>query len=116
MSTVAPLSVLVVDDEVRSLETLRRTLEDHFTIYTAECADDALEVMERECIQIVMSDQRMPGMSGVEFLRARAAPVARHHPHDPVGLHRRRGHHHRHQRGGHLAVPAQALAARTSCC
>jgi PleD family two-component response regulator len=35
MSTRTPLSVLVVDDEQRSLETLRRTLEDHFTVFTA---------------------------------------------------------------------------------
>jgi two-component system, NtrC family, response regulator HupR/HoxA len=70
VSTVAPLSVLVVDDEVRALETLRRTLEDHFTIFTAASADEGIEVMERECVQIVMSDQRMPGTSGVEFLRS----------------------------------------------
>ena len=69
MSTRAPLSVLVVDDEARSLETLRRTLEDHFTIFTAASAEEGLAMMERDLIHIVMSDQRMPGTSGVEFLR-----------------------------------------------
>ncbi len=63
------LSLLVVDDEQRSLETLRRTLEDHFTIFTATSAEQGLATMESEYIQIVLSDQRMPGSSGVEFLR-----------------------------------------------
>jgi two-component system, NtrC family, response regulator HupR/HoxA len=65
----APLTVLVVDDEVRALETLQRTLEDHFTIFTAVSADEGMAVMEREYVHIVVSDQRMPGTSGVEFLR-----------------------------------------------
>ena len=69
MSTRAHLSVLVVDDEQRSLETLRRTLDDHFTVFTAASAEEGLVVMEREFVQIVVSDQRMPGSSGVEFLR-----------------------------------------------
>ncbi len=70
MTARAPLSVLVVDDEQRSLETLRRTLEDHFTIFSAVSAEEGMTVMESEYIQIVLSDQRMPGTSGVEFLRS----------------------------------------------
>ncbi|MDP2368456.1 sigma-54-dependent transcriptional regulator [Rhodoferax sp.] len=69
MTQRAPLSVLIVDDEARSLETLRRTLEDHFTVFTAACAEDGLALMQSECVQIVVSDQRMPGTSGVAFLR-----------------------------------------------
>ena len=65
----APLAVLVVDDEVRSLETLRRTLEDSFVVLTAVSAEAALEVLQNESVQIVLSDQRMPGTSGVELLR-----------------------------------------------
>ncbi len=70
MTPRPPLSVLVVDDEQRSLETLRRTLEDHFTIFTAISAEEGFSLMEGEYIQIVLSDQRMPGTSGVEFLRS----------------------------------------------
>ncbi|HRC60871.1 MAG TPA: sigma-54 dependent transcriptional regulator [Candidatus Propionivibrio aalborgensis] len=65
----APLSVLVVDDEQRSLETLRRTLEEDFTVFTALSAEEGNAVMGREFVHIVLSDQRMPGTSGVEFLR-----------------------------------------------
>ena len=69
MSTRIPLAVLVVDDEKRSLETLKRTLEDHFSVFTASSAEEGNAVMERELVQIVLSDQRMPGSSGVAFLR-----------------------------------------------
>ena len=69
MKARAPLTVLVVDDEQRSLETLRRTLEEDFTVLTAPSAEEAELVMAREFVHIVLSDQRMPGLSGVEFLR-----------------------------------------------
>jgi two-component system response regulator HupR/HoxA len=62
-------TVLVVDDEVRSLEALRRTLEEDFEVFTASSAEEAQTVMEREWVQIIVCDQRMPGMTGVEFLK-----------------------------------------------
>ncbi|HEX7488756.1 MAG TPA: sigma-54 dependent transcriptional regulator [Anaeromyxobacteraceae bacterium] len=66
-------AVLVVDDEVRSLEALARTLEEEFTVFTAASAEDALVILRREQVTIILCDQRMPGTSGVEFLkRARA--------------------------------------------
>jgi two-component system response regulator HupR/HoxA len=65
----APQAVLVVDDEVRSLEALTRTLEEDFVVFTAASADEALAVLRREFVAIVLCDQRMPGTSGVEFLK-----------------------------------------------
>jgi two-component system response regulator HupR/HoxA len=62
-------AVLVVDDEPRALETLRRTLEDDFFVLAAGSAAEALAVMEREFVQVVLCDQRMPGTSGIEFLK-----------------------------------------------
>jgi two-component system response regulator HupR/HoxA len=69
MKSRAPLAVLVVDDEQRSLETLRRTLEEDFTVFTAISAEEGEVIMAREFVHIVLCDQRMPGMQGVEFLR-----------------------------------------------
>ena len=69
MKPRAPLTVLVVDDELRSLEALRRTLEEDFTVLTAPSAEEGELIMGREFVQIVLSDQRMPGTQGVEFLR-----------------------------------------------
>jgi two-component system response regulator HupR/HoxA len=60
--------VLVVDDELRSQEALRRTLEDEFRVFTASGAAEAQAIMEREPSQVILCDQRMPGTTGVEFL------------------------------------------------
>lgn len=62
-------TVLVIDDEVRSQEALRRTLDEDFEVFTASSAEEALAILEREWIQIVLTDQRMPGTSGVALLR-----------------------------------------------
>ena len=62
-------TVLVVDDELRSQEALRRTLDEEFEVFTASSAAEALEILAREWIQVVLTDQRMPGTSGVALLR-----------------------------------------------
>jgi len=68
MSKTLP-SILLVDDEVRVLESLQRLLEDDFDVYLAISPDEAMTVMTDEWIQVVISDQRMPVMTGVEFLQ-----------------------------------------------
>jgi len=62
-------TVLVIDDEVRSQEALRRTLEEDFEVFTASSAAEARVIMEGQSIQVVLTDQRMPEVSGVEFLK-----------------------------------------------
>ena len=61
-------TVLVVDDELRSVQSIARTLEDDFNVLTALCAQEALEILENEWVQLVFCDQRMPEMTGVELL------------------------------------------------
>jgi two-component system sensor histidine kinase/response regulator len=61
--------ILVVDDEVFNLETLKRTFRQHYTIFTATSGAEGLEILAREQIHIVISDQRMPAMTGTEFLK-----------------------------------------------
>ncbi|MCW9035709.1 MAG: sigma-54 dependent transcriptional regulator [Rhodospirillales bacterium] len=60
--------VLVIDDEVRSLETLQRMLSDEFQVLTANSAREAEELLEGEMVSAILCDQRMPEMTGVEFL------------------------------------------------
>ncbi|WP_297312521.1 sigma-54 dependent transcriptional regulator [Neptuniibacter sp.] len=61
-------TVLCVDDEIRSLETLERTLDEEFNVLTASDADQAMELLEQHDVQAILCDQRMPGKTGVEFL------------------------------------------------
>ncbi len=63
--------VLFVDDEVNILKALQRLLRNEgWTVLTASRGSDALEMMERTPAQVVVSDQRMPEMSGVDLLSA----------------------------------------------
>jgi two-component system response regulator HupR/HoxA len=62
-------TVLVVDDEVRSQDALRRTLDEDFTVFTASSAEEARGLLQRQPVSVVLCDQRMPGMSGVTFLK-----------------------------------------------
>ncbi|MFC3682584.1 sigma-54-dependent transcriptional regulator [Hydrogenophaga luteola] len=62
-------TVLVVDDEVRSQDALRRTLDEDFTVFTASSADEARGLLQRQPVSVILCDQRMPGMTGVNFLK-----------------------------------------------
>ena len=61
-------SVLVVDDEKHSVASMRMALEDDFNVLEATNAAEALALMEEHWVQVVLSDQRMPGTTGIELL------------------------------------------------
>ncbi len=62
-------SLLLVDDEQNILKSLKRLLIDvDCKIITAESGEAGLKLFENNTIQVVVSDYRMPGMNGVEFL------------------------------------------------
>jgi len=67
--------ILVIDDEVRSQESLRRIFEDEdYQVLTAGSGEQAEGILQSEMVDVILCDQRMPGMTGVEFLkRARDA-------------------------------------------
>jgi signal transduction histidine kinase len=67
MST-ASARILVVDDEPRALELVVRTLRKVGHVETAPSADVARGMLEAGSFDLVISDQRMPGMSGVDLL------------------------------------------------
>jgi FixJ family two-component response regulator len=77
VSEPVPPSVLCVDDEHHILSTLRRLfLEEGWRVRCASSGSEALAALEREPVGVVISDQRMPEMSGTELLRE----VKKRHP------------------------------------
>ena len=68
-TTPAETSLLLVDDEPGILSSLRRLLRPNgYRIHTAEGGAAGLEILEREPIDLVISDMRMPEMDGARFL------------------------------------------------
>lgn len=74
-------AVLCVDDEPNILSAMRRLLRGSgCRVLTAHGGDEALQLLEREPVQLVISDMRMPGMDGAELLsrvRARWPEITR---------------------------------------
>jgi len=62
--------VLCVDDEVQILHTLERMLRlRQYDVFTASGGNEGLKILVKEHIDVVISDHRMPGMNGSEFLK-----------------------------------------------
>ena len=77
MSEKSRSRILVVDDEEAILETMTFTFEDEYEVLTSSDARRALDVLDQNApVAVVLTDQRMPNMSGVEFL----SEVWKRHP------------------------------------
>ena len=61
--------VLLVDDEERILRTLGMLLKMQYQVFSTTDGHEALRVLEREKIQLIISDQRMPVITGTQLLR-----------------------------------------------
>lgn len=59
--------ILYVDDEKPNRVVMKHNLSEEFTLYLAETAHDALECLEKDFVAVLLADQRMPGMTGVEL-------------------------------------------------
>jgi CheY-like chemotaxis protein len=63
-------TLLLVDDEPSILSSLRRLLRgDGYRILTANSGSEGLQILAENAVDVIVSDQRMPEMTGVEFLR-----------------------------------------------
>ena len=58
-------TILIVDDEKNTREGLRLALEDDYDVYTASNADEAFNLMEVETFDLILTDLRMAGISGM---------------------------------------------------
>jgi|SRR5690606_607573 len=62
------ISVLYVDDEANNLISFKATFRLKYKIYTALSGAEAMKIIEQHPIDVIITDQRMPQMTGVEFL------------------------------------------------
>ncbi|HQE12333.1 MAG TPA: response regulator [Flavipsychrobacter sp.] len=75
------INILYVDDEVNNLISFKATFRLKFKIFTAESGKEAIKILDENDIHIIITDQRMPEMTGVEFL----VSILEKHP-DPMRI------------------------------
>jgi response regulator RpfG family c-di-GMP phosphodiesterase len=69
--------ILVVDDEPEMLFSLKSLLRPGYEVYTAGSGAEGIRILQEHAVHLVMTDQRMPEMTGVEFL----SRIKCEHPH-----------------------------------
>jgi CheY-like chemotaxis protein len=68
--SASEIVILLVDDEPSILSALRRSLRrEGWEIQTASSGEEGLALLAERAVSLVVSDQKMPGMGGLEFLR-----------------------------------------------
>ncbi len=72
-------TILYIDDEESNLRIFKNTFRRDFNIFTANSAQNALEILKEVDTDVLITDQRMPGMSGIELLKE----VKKHYPDIP---------------------------------
>jgi response regulator RpfG family c-di-GMP phosphodiesterase len=63
------ISILYVDDEENNLFSFKATFRLKYKVFTAISGADAIDIVKNNQIHIIITDQRMPEMTGVEFLK-----------------------------------------------
>lgn len=61
-------ALLVVDDDQSNLDFVERTLHGHYSVSCASSGVEALAILKEKPAEVILADQRMPGMTGTEFL------------------------------------------------
>lgn len=62
------IKILYVDDEVNNLNSFKAAFRRDYTIHIAESAEEGKKILGENEVNIIITDQRMPNMTGVEFL------------------------------------------------
>ncbi len=60
-------NILYVDDERQNLVSFKATFRKHYTVYSAQSGKEAIEILRKQDIDLIISDQRMPEMTGVQL-------------------------------------------------
>ena len=104
--------LLIVDDEPHVCDSVHDLLRREFRVLKANSAEEGYRIMQEEEVHIVMSDQRMPQITGVELLTKVKVAVSSGDSHAVHGLRRSGIDHRGDQPGAHLSVHEKAVAAR----
>lgn len=64
------INVLYIDDEPHNLTSFRASFRREFNVFTAESAEEGRKILEQRLIHVILSDQRMPKMTGIEFFES----------------------------------------------
>ena len=64
------INVLYIDDEPHNLTAFKAAFRRDYNIYLAESAEEGRKILDTHDIQIILSDQRMPVMTGIEFFQS----------------------------------------------
>jgi DNA-binding NtrC family response regulator len=67
-----PYKIMVVDDEPANLRLLERLFRNDYEIVSAESGADALRLLHQHDVALILTDQRMPDMTGIELLQRTA--------------------------------------------
>jgi DNA-binding NtrC family response regulator len=70
MNSDTSAHVLYVDDEVHNLNAFKASFRRKFNIFTANSAVEGRQILESEDIHVIVTDQRMPVTTGIEFLES----------------------------------------------
>lgn len=74
------VSILILDDEVDLLQVLAWDFEDQkMKVYTTSSATEALDIVQKQQVKVVLSDLKMPEVSGLEFFR-----MLKNRSHQPI--------------------------------
>ncbi len=75
------INILYVDDEQNNLISFKATFRMKYAVFTAISGEEAIKILDSQPIDIIVTDQRMPNMTGVEFLES----ILEKHP-DPMRI------------------------------
>ncbi len=64
------INVLYVDDEVGNLTAFKASFRRSYNVFIAESAKEARQILDENKVEIILTDQRMPEVTGVEFLES----------------------------------------------
>lgn len=75
------INVLYIDDEPNNVTSFRAAFRRVFNVFTAESAEEGKKIVETENIHVILSDQRMPKTTGIEFFQS----ILESHP-EPIRI------------------------------